>query len=213
MSNPIEVTLQSHCHQLVLPAAVFRDALALAQEVWWSRLHRPRMQAWADGEPLKMHVLKANANDPDPIAICCYGMLRKDTKKVMLRFAEDRPLSEVTIQFLAWLCQELEEEGKKRLIVIWDDASWHATCEPTVHRLVRRVFRPPLSHPHECRPDPTLPTPGRGGPGLRRTSGPLPERGDRGQQSGRPVCVFPAVCTVFCVATGSPSGTQPAEGQ
>jgi hypothetical protein len=101
--------------------------LGFVDEVWWSRLHRPRMQAWVDGEPLKMQVLKANDNDPDPIAICCYGMLRKDTKKVMLRFAEDRPLSEVTIQFLAWLCQELEDEGKKRLIVIWDDASWHAS--------------------------------------------------------------------------------------
>jgi hypothetical protein len=100
--------------------------LGFVDEVWWSRLQRSRMQAWADGPPLKMHVLKADDRDPDPIAICCYGMLRNDTKKVMLRFAEDRPVGEVTALFLEWVCQRLHEEGKKRLIVIWDDASWHA---------------------------------------------------------------------------------------
>jgi hypothetical protein len=73
-----------------------------------------------------MHVLKADDGDPDPIAICCYGMLRNDTKKVMLRFAEGRPIGEVTALFLEWVCQMLHEEGKKRLIVIWDDAPWHA---------------------------------------------------------------------------------------
>ena len=71
---------------------------------------------------MKMHVLKADDSDPDPIAICCYGMLRNDTKKVLLRFAEDRPVSDLTIQFLGWLSEELEDEGKKRLIAVWDDA-------------------------------------------------------------------------------------------
>jgi hypothetical protein len=75
---------------------------------------------------MKMHVLKADDWDPDPIAICCYGMLRNDTKRVMLRFAEDRPVGEITALFLEWVCQMLHEEGKKRLIVIWDDAPWHA---------------------------------------------------------------------------------------
>jgi DDE superfamily endonuclease len=100
--------------------------LGFVDEVWWGRLQRPRMQAWADGPPMKMHVLKADDWDPDPIAICCYGMLRNDTKKVMLRFAEDRPVGEITALFLEWVCQMLHEEGKNRLIVIWDDASWHA---------------------------------------------------------------------------------------
>lgn len=101
--------------------------LGFVDEVWWSRLQRPRMHAWTDGPPLKMRVLTADDSDPDPVAICCYGMLRNDTKKVMLRFAEDRPLSDITAQFLEWLCQVLDKEGKKRLVVIWDDASWHAS--------------------------------------------------------------------------------------
>jgi transposase len=102
--------------------------LGFVDEVWWSRLQRPRMQTWADGPPLKMHVLTADDKDPDPIAICCYGMLRNDTKKVMLRFAENRPVGNLTAQFLAWVCQVLREEGKKRLIVIWDNASWHGSA-------------------------------------------------------------------------------------
>jgi hypothetical protein len=94
--------------RLIAVAARHPDwVLGLVDEVWWSRLQRPRMHAWADGPPLKMHVLKPDDRDPDPIAICCYGMLRKDTKKVMLRFAEGRPVSEVTAQFLEWVCQEL----------------------------------------------------------------------------------------------------------
>jgi hypothetical protein len=100
--------------------------LGFVDEVWWSRLQRPRMQAWADGPPMKMHVLKADDWDPDPIAICCYGILRHDTQRVMLRFAEDRPDGEITALLLEWVCQMLRQEGKKRLIVIWDDAPWHA---------------------------------------------------------------------------------------
>jgi len=121
--------------RLIEVAAKHPDwVLGFVDEVWWSRLQRPRMSAWADGAPLKMHVLKADDSDPDPIAICCYGMLRNDTKKVMLRFAEGRPRSDITAQFLEWVCQELEDEGKKRLIVIWDDASWHASSM-VLHRL------------------------------------------------------------------------------
>jgi transposase len=43
----------------------------------------------------------------------------------MLRFVEDRPVGDVTIQFLAWLCERVGEEGKRVLIVVWDEASWH----------------------------------------------------------------------------------------
>jgi transposase len=121
--------------RLIQVAAKHPDwVLGFVDEVWWSRLYRPRMSAWTDGPPLKMRVLKADDSDPDPITICCYGLLRNDTKKVMLRFAENRPLSDNTAQFLEWMCQELQKEGKKRLIVIWDDASWHAS-RMVLHRL------------------------------------------------------------------------------
>ena len=95
-------------------------------EVWWSRLARPPLRAWSAGDPVKIHVVSRPEDDPDPVAICCYGLLRQDTDKVMLRFVDGRPVGDVTAQFLAWICEQLRAEGKTRLIVIWDDASWHS---------------------------------------------------------------------------------------
>jgi transposase len=95
-------------------------------EVWWSRLARPPLRAWSADDPLKMHVLSRPKDDPDPVAICCYGLLRQDTDGVMLRFVEGRPVGDLTAQFLSWICEQLRAEGKSRLIVIWDDPSWHS---------------------------------------------------------------------------------------
>jgi len=94
--------------------------VGFVDEVWWSRLARPPLRAWSAGDALKMHVLSRPQNDPDPVAICCYGLLRQDTDKVMLRFVEGRPVGDITAQFLSWVCEQLEAEGKSRLIVIWD---------------------------------------------------------------------------------------------
>jgi transposase len=99
--------------------------LGFEDEAWWSRLARPSLHAWTDGAPMKMQLLKADDNDPDPEAIACYGFLRTDSHRVTLRFVEDRPVADVTIQFLDWVCGSVAAEGKRVLIVVWDDASWH----------------------------------------------------------------------------------------
>jgi transposase len=115
--------------RLIQAAARHADwALAFLDEKWWNRLSRPRMGAWTAGKPLKMRPLRADDMDPDPIAICCYGALRMDTHRVMLRFVEGRPTGDLTVQFVEWLCEELRAEAKTRLIVLWDDASWHASA-------------------------------------------------------------------------------------
>jgi transposase len=95
-------------------------------EVWWSRLARPPLRAWSAGDPLKIHVLSRPKDDTEPVAISCYGLLRQDTNRVMLRFVEGRPVGDVTAQFLSWLCEQIRAEGKSRLIVIWDVPSWHS---------------------------------------------------------------------------------------
>jgi transposase len=100
--------------------------VGFVDEVWWSRVARPPLRTWSAGDALKLHVLSRPDNDPDPVAICCYGLLRQDTDRVILRFVEGRPVGDVTAQFLSWVCEQLEAEGKSRLIVIWDDASWHS---------------------------------------------------------------------------------------
>jgi len=43
--------------------------------------------------------------------------------------AEGRPVSAQTIPFLSWCCEKLEPAGKKALLLIWDNASWHLSHE------------------------------------------------------------------------------------
>lgn len=44
-----------------------------------------------------------------------------------LRFVDGRPVSDITTQFLAGCCTELEKQGKAAWLLIWDNASWHAS--------------------------------------------------------------------------------------
>jgi len=55
-------------------------------------------------------------------------LLRADTDQVLLRFIEGRPVSAATIAFLEWSCQELGNRGKKALLLVWDNASWHVSA-------------------------------------------------------------------------------------
>jgi len=70
--------------------------------------------------------------DPDPKAMACYGTLLRwmatdelAMEKMLLRFVDGRPVSAITIQFLEWVCQEVEKLGQSVLAMIWDNASWH----------------------------------------------------------------------------------------
>jgi hypothetical protein len=75
---------------------------------------------------MKMHVLSQRDDDPDPVALCCYGLLRHDNGRVLVRFVEGRPVGDVSAQFLSWASEQMGTEGKTRLIVVWDEASWHS---------------------------------------------------------------------------------------
>jgi hypothetical protein len=101
--------------------------LGFQDEVWWSRLARPELHAWAGGEPLRLQEPTSAAADGDPKALACYGLLRGDTGGMMLRFVQGRPVSQVTEDFLAWACQRLGAEGKTALLLIWDNAAWHVS--------------------------------------------------------------------------------------
>jgi len=97
------------------------------------------MHAWTAGAgdpPLRLVEQAAAKGDPDPKAVACYGLLRRDTdaagkpsEQMMLRFVAGRPVSHVTTQFLAWACDELAREGKTALLLVWDNASWHVSRE------------------------------------------------------------------------------------
>jgi transposase len=37
------------------------------------------------------------------------------------------PVSQVTEDFLAWVCERLAAEGRQALLLVWDNASWHVS--------------------------------------------------------------------------------------
>lgn len=99
--------------------------LGYQDETWWSRLAQPARHAWAGDEPLRLQELTAGPADADPKALACYGLLRADTGGMLLRFVEGRPVSAVTEDFLRWVCRRLAAEGKRALLLVWDNAPWH----------------------------------------------------------------------------------------
>ncbi len=99
--------------------------LGYADETWWSRLALPRLHAWRGDGPLRLAEREVPGSDPDPKALCCYGLLRGDTGGMLLRFVAGRPVSQVTEDFLAWVCDRLAGEGRTALLLVWDNASWH----------------------------------------------------------------------------------------
>jgi hypothetical protein len=105
-------------------------ALGFEDEVWWSRLAQPALHAWAEADaPLRLVEQTVAKSDPDPKALACYGLLVRgiadDADAVWLRFVAGRPVSAITIQFLAWCCERLAAAGRTALLLVWDNASWH----------------------------------------------------------------------------------------
>ena len=69
-------------------------------------------------------------DDPDrEKAVSCYGLYLPELDQTWLRFVDGRPVSGITTRFLEWSCERLEVAGKKALLLIWDNASWHVSHE------------------------------------------------------------------------------------
>ncbi len=110
-----------------LAAAHPEWVLGYLDACWWSRLRQPTLHAWTDGEALRLQQLRVPQSDPEPKALACYGVLRADTQDMWLRFVDGRPVSHVTTAYLTWVCERLGREGKRALLLIWDNASWHVS--------------------------------------------------------------------------------------
>ncbi len=100
--------------------------MGFEDETWWSRFERPNLRSWREaGQPMRLVEKEARKDDPDPKALSCYGLFLPELGQTWLRFVDDRPVSAITTQFLSWSCQRLEAMGKKALLLVWDNASWH----------------------------------------------------------------------------------------
>jgi transposase len=107
-------------------------ALGFADETWWSRVAQPNLHTFSPvDQPLKLTEQTVPKDDPAPKALACYGvLLRGQTaadNRVWLRFVDGRPVSDITIQFLAWGSTKLAAEGKTAWLLVWDNAPWHGS--------------------------------------------------------------------------------------
>lgn len=98
--------------------------LGFQDETWWTRLAQPGLFAWAGEQPLRLY---PNERGGGREALAGYGLLRADTDAMLLRFVEGRPVSQVTEDYLAWLCTRFAAEGKKVFVLVGDNASWHVS--------------------------------------------------------------------------------------
>jgi transposase len=118
-------------------------ALGDEDEVWWSRLAQPMLRTWTEPERrLRLVEPTVSRDDPDPKALACYGLLARwvepdgtRQERLWLRFVDGRPVSAITTPFLAWCCARLAALGKRALLLVWDNASWHGS------QAVRRWLR------------------------------------------------------------------------
>jgi hypothetical protein len=108
-----------------------RWAVGFCDECWWSRVALPTLSSFSEEKkPHRMIQRSVAKDDPDPKAISCYGLyLPEIGGETWLRFVDGRPVSSITTQFLSWCCEGLEAAGKKTLLLIWDNASWHVSIE------------------------------------------------------------------------------------
>jgi transposase len=103
-------------------------AIGFLDECWWSRVALPTLSAFSEeGEPPRMIQQSVAKDDPSEAtkAISCYGLYLPRLDDMWIRFVDGRPVSSITTRFLSWSCEGLERVGKKTLLLIWDNASWH----------------------------------------------------------------------------------------
>ena len=123
------------CCQMLLASAdkqtvkQITERFGFAPQSVRSVLHaQPDMHAWTADKPLRLVEKEVDKRDKEPKEICCYGVLLPQgdqPDKMLLRFVDGRPVSQVTCDYLAWLAEKMAAQGKTALVLIWDNASWH----------------------------------------------------------------------------------------
>ena len=89
---------------------------------------QPTLRTWQGaGEPLRLVAKTVPAGDTSAKALACYGVWLPDLGEMWLRFVDGRPLSAVTIDYLGWCAGQAAAHGRSRLVLIWDNASWHTS--------------------------------------------------------------------------------------
>ena len=105
-------------------------AIGFQDELWLSRVVLPTLSSFSEEtKPDRLLQRSVAKDEPDPKAISCYGLYLPRLGERWLRFVDGRPVSSITTQFLSWCAEELGAAGKKTLLLIWENASWHTSKE------------------------------------------------------------------------------------
>lgn len=108
--------------------------LGFQDETWWSRVSPPRGSAWAE-EKRPLQIVGQSVPKNEKKALSCYGLLARCpadptwSEQMWVRFVAERPVSALTKEFLEWSCTKLEAQGKRALLMVWDNAGWHISRE------------------------------------------------------------------------------------
>jgi hypothetical protein len=84
------------------------------------------VSTWAGVKrPLQLVEVALPADDAAPKALACYGVWLPEVEETWLRFVDGRPVSALTIQYLAWCAAQAGTRGVTTLVLVWDNAGWH----------------------------------------------------------------------------------------
>ena len=85
-----------------------------------------QLHAWAGSEPKRMHQPGAEAEArPEGADLLRAAAGRRQRHDV--RFVDGRPVSQVTEDYLSWVCERLAKGGKRALLLVWDNTTWHVS--------------------------------------------------------------------------------------
>jgi hypothetical protein len=102
-------------------------ALGYEDETWFSRFERPSLHSWAvpQSQRIFWRRRREKTTPSRRPSLATGWMYLPELEQSWLKFVAGRPVSAITTQFLEWCCEKLEQRGKKALLLIWDNASWH----------------------------------------------------------------------------------------
>jgi transposase len=112
-------------------------------ECWFSRFAQPTLSAWTlPGESFRLMEREPRRHEPEK-ALACFGAVRQDTEHVELYFSAGQPDSEQMWVFIIALLAIARQEGKRVVVIIWDNAGWHKSQRlQSWIRLYNRAAKP-----------------------------------------------------------------------
>jgi hypothetical protein len=88
------------------------------------------LNSWAEErKPMRLIQQSVAKEDPDSKAVSCYRLYVPEFDQMWLGFVKGQHVSAIKTRFLRRCTEKFEAIGKKVLLLIWENASWHISEE------------------------------------------------------------------------------------